>query len=261
MPHPDEGQIQAWLDDELEPEARSGVGEHVEACADCAGLAELLRRQSDAFSHAMLAIDDEAVTLADPGPLPVAAALPAERRHRVRATGWSLARAAGLVLVAAGAAAALVPGSPVREWIEGLAMGDAGIEAPIPAPPGSAAEKPATFLPAAGISVSPVDGAVAVRLRGFAESSTVYVRLTDAPGASVRVERVEEAPRFVTGPGVLEVIGQAEGEIWVELPRSIRDAVVEVDGEEAVRLEEGRLVLLWPSMASAHGDVRFRIGG
>lgn len=261
MPHPDEGQIQAWLDGELEPEAGSGVGEHMESCTDCAAAADLLRRQSDGFSRAMLAIDEEAVTVADPGPLPVAAALSAVRRHPVRATGWSLARAAGLVLVAAGAAAALVPGSPVREWLEGLAMTDAGIEAPIPAPPEAPSEVPATAVPAAGISVAPVGGEVAVRLRGFGESSTVYVRLTDAPRASVRVEQVEEAPRFVTGPGVLEVIGQAEGEIWVELPRSIRDAVVEVDGEEAVRLEDGRLVLLWPSMGTARGDVRFRIGG
>jgi hypothetical protein len=261
MPHPDEGQIQAWLDGELEPEAGFGVRHHVEACVDCATLAEALRGQSQGFSRAMVVLDDEALNLADPGPLPVAAALSPVPRHPVRATGWSLARAAGLVLVAAGAAAALVPGSPVREWLEGLAMADAGVEAPIPARVEGAAETAPALVPAAGISVTPVAGAVAVRLQGFGESSIVHVRLTDAPRASVRVERVVEAPRFVTGPGVLEVIGQAEGEIWVELPRSARDAVVEVDGEEAVRLEGGRLVLEWPPMDSLREDVKFRIGG
>jgi hypothetical protein len=259
MPHPDEGQIQAWLDGELEPEAASGVQDHMEKCVDCASIAETSRGRSGDFSRAMLMLDHEAVNLADPGPLPVAAALSTVRRHRVRATGWSLARAAGLILVAAGAAAALVPGSPVREWFEGLAMADAGVEAPIPTPLKGAAETEP--VPVAGISVAPVAGTVAVRLRGFGESSIVHVRLTDASRASVRVERVVETPRFITGPGVLQVIGQAEGEIWVELPRSARDAVVEVDGEEAVRLEEGRLVFDWPMMDSLSGVVEFRIGG
>ena len=51
--------------------------------------------------------DEQAAGLADPGPLPVVAALEADGSHRLRRTGWSLARAAGLILVAAGAAAAV----------------------------------------------------------------------------------------------------------------------------------------------------------
>ncbi|MCL7959877.1 MAG: hypothetical protein M8861_06770, partial [marine benthic group bacterium] len=62
------------------------------------------------------------------------------------------------------------------------------------------------------------------------------------------------------GPVCLEVIGAREGEIWVELPRSARDAVVRVDGEAAVRIEDGHLVTLWPVQDSLREDVVFRIG-
>ena len=86
------------------------------------------------------------------------------------------------------------------------------------------------------------------------------MRLTDGRRASVRVEGAAESPRFVTGPGTLEVIGSTEGEIWVEVPRSAREAIVRVDGEAAVRIEDGRLVILRPVLDSLRGDVVFRIG-
>ncbi|MBT8461851.1 MAG: hypothetical protein KJO44_04940, partial [Gemmatimonadetes bacterium] len=111
------------------------------------------------------------------------------------------------------------------------------------------------------ISLEPLQGRLVVNLQGFGRNSNVHVRLTDARRASVRVEGTPEVPRFVTGPGTLEVIGAREGEIWVELPRSVRDAVVQVDGEAAVRVEDGRLVILRPVSDSLQGDVVFRIGG
>jgi anti-sigma factor RsiW len=262
MPHPNDGHLLAWLDGELEPEEGTGVREHLESCAECAGRVEALRGESEGFSHAMLALDERAAGIADPGPLPVAAALSTARGRRLRNTGWSLARAAGLILVATGAAAALVPGSPVREWIESLGDGEqSGVVAPAEsaseAAPGS--EDPTALGPTA-ISVEPLAGELVVSLQGFGRDSNVHVRLTDALRASVRVEGSPEVPRFVTGPGTLDVIGETEGEIWVELPRSVRDAVVEVDGEAAVRIEDGRLVILWPVMDSLRGDVVFRIG-
>jgi hypothetical protein len=263
MSHPSDGHLQAWLDGELEPGEATGVGEHLGSCAECAERAEVLRGESEGFSHAMLALDERVGSPADPGPLPVAAALSGARGRRLRYTGWSLARAAGLILVAAGAAAALVPGSPVREWLASL--GDSG-ETVVVAPAESApdmvagAEGSSTAGPTA-ISVEPRSGELFISLRGFGRDSNVHVRLTDALRASVRVEGSPDAPRFVTGPGTLEVIGATEGEIWVELPRSVRDAVVEVDDKAAVRIEDGQLVILWPVMDSLRGDVVFRIGG
>ena len=262
MPHPNDGHLLAWLDSELEPEDGIGVCDHVESCAACNARVDILRRESEGFSQAVLVLDDQVFGLADPGPLPVAAALSTGGKHRMRRTGWSLARAAGLVLVAAGAAAALVPGSPFRAWIEGI--GDAEVPTStvpaVPVPWTEAAEDVARVPAATAISVEPLAGSLVVSLQGFGQSSNVHVRLTDARRASVRVEGAAESPRFVTGPGMLEVIGSREGEIWVELPRSAGDAVVQVDGEDAVRIENGRLVILWPVLDSLRGDVVFRIG-
>ena len=263
MPHPNDGHLLAWLDGELEPEEGTGVREHIDSCAECRGRADILRRESEGLSRALLVLDEQAAGLADPGPLPVVAALDTRGSHRLRRTGWSLARAAGLILVAAGAAAALVPGSPVREWLESLGEGDRSA-AVAPAVPDSEAEAPSAEAiepTAAGISVEPMAGSLVVDLQGFGRNSNVHVRLTDARRATVRVEGTPEVPRFVTGPGTLEVIGAREGEIWVELPRSARDAVVRVDGEAAVRIEDGHLVILWPVLDSMREDVVFRIGG
>ena len=263
MSHPSDGHLLTWLDGELEPGEETGVRDHLGSCAECAERAEVLRGESEGFSHALLVLDERIGSLADPGPLPVAAALSTARGRKLRYTGWSLARAAGLILVATGAAAALVPGSPVREWLESFGDGD---ETVVVAPAESVTDMAAgadvssTAGPTA-ISVEPRAGELVISLQGFGRDSNVHVRLTDARRASVRVEGSPEAPRFVTGPGTLEVIGATEGEIWVELPRSVRDAVVEVDGEAAVRIEDGRLVILWPVMDSLRGDVVFRIGG
>lgn len=262
MPHPNDGHLLAWLDGELEPEEGTGVREHIESCAECRGRAEGLRRESEALSRALLMLDEQAAGLADPGPLPVVAALHGRGTRRLRRTGWSLARAAGLVLVAAGAAAALVPGSPVRAWLESLGDGDR-TAAVAPAVPAVELEAPSTAdtePTEAGISVEPEAGGLVIDLQGFGRNSNVHVRLTDARRAMVRVEGTPEVPRFVTGPGTLDVIGAREGEIWVELPRSARDAVVRVDGEAAVRIEDGHLVTLWPVQDSLREDVVFRIG-
>jgi len=262
MPHPNDGHLLAWLDGELEPEEGTGVREHMESCGECRGRADSLRRESEGLSRALLMLDEQAAGLADPGPLPVVAALHGHGSHRLRRTGWSLARAAGLVLVAAGAAAALVPGSPVRAWLESLGEADR-TAAVAPAVPAVELEAPSTAdaePTAAGISVEPEAGGLVVDLQGFGRNSNVHVRLTDARRATIRVEGTPEVPRFVTGPGTLDVIGAREGEIWVELPRSARDAVVRVDGEAAVRIEDGHLVTLWPVQDSLREDVVIRIG-
>jgi hypothetical protein len=261
MPHPDDGQLLAWIDGELEPADESGVTRHVESCARCSGRAEAMRLESQAFSHAVLALDVEAPGLSDPGPIPVAAALSHPGSHRLRRTGWSLARAAGLVLVAAGAAAALVPGSPFRDWIESTfvtapATPTGSVESAVPE---DATGELETAGPTA-ISVELPRGELTVNLRGFGHSSNVHVRLSGERRASVRVEGAAVSPRFVTGPGTLEVIGSGEGEIWVELPRSASEGAVLVDGEPAVRLEGGRMVILWPEADSPRGEAVFRIG-
>lgn len=261
MPHPIDGVLLAHMDGELEPEEETRVRAHLQSCAECSRRLDLLRQEAERFSNALLALDDAASTLADPGPLPVGAAAARGESRPFRRSGWSLARAAGLVLVLAGGAAALVPGSPVRDWLGELLT--ESVEPPAErievAPEGTPPVESEVLGPSA-ISVAPDGGRLIVKLRGFPRESNVHVRLADTDRAAVRVEGAATSPRFITGPGLLEVVGTEEGDVWVELPRSATDAVVLVGGEAAVRIRDGQVRILRPLLDSLREEVVFRVG-
>jgi hypothetical protein len=162
-----------------------------------------------------------------------------------------------LILVVAGAAAALAPGLPLRDWFAGLLEPEVPtIETPVLEP---VREGPAAPSPAA-VSVDPEEGRIQVRLEGFAPESNVHVRLTDSPDARVRVEGQGAGARFVVAPGTVKVVGGDGGEIWVELPRAAAEAAVEIDGELAVIAAYGRLQLSRPAADTLEDDVVFRVG-
>jgi TonB family protein len=105
MNHRSEGEIQAFLDDELTARERQDVAEHIMSCARCRGTHDELRQARSLFSDSIRRVDVEP-------PAPVLST-----RRTVRLAAGSLVRAAVLVLVVAAAAVAAVPGSPVREWV------------------------------------------------------------------------------------------------------------------------------------------------
>ncbi len=258
MAHPNDGDLLACMDGELEPEHAGRVRSHLGACDVCQARWDLLRNESERFSHALLDVDTRLNGRAHPGPIPIRGAGVA--RHPFRRTGWSLARAAGLVLVAAGAAGALVPGSPVRDWLANLLTDTPGdVTSPGTEAPGSATARSDLPLGPTAISVEPADGNLVVNLRGFRGPSNVYVGLTDGGRGAVRVEGASVSPRFVTGPGLLEVVGTEEVDVWVELPRSARETVVQVDGAVAVRVRDGELLVSRPMLDSLREVVVFRI--
>jgi TonB family protein len=120
MKHRAEGEIQAFLDDHLVGPERAAMAKHLVSCAECRTVHEELRRAKLLFSEKIGAVDLE----------PPRATMPA---HAARTPAWgtgSLAKAAVLVLLLAGAASAVVPGSPVREWVGHLLAPDA---LPVPA--------------------------------------------------------------------------------------------------------------------------------
>lgn len=259
MVHLTDGNLQAWIDGELagEPEVEARVRHHVGACEECADRLTVLRQRSERFSRAMLALDEGTAAPADPGPLPLAATRGRARRPW-RRTGWGLARAAGLLLVVAGAASAIVPGSPVRSWIGVLLSDDRAPSIAVDdiSPRGEGVEAVGPTV----VGVAADDGRVEVRLRDFGRDSKVHVRLTDAGRATVRVEDTGTGPRFVTAPGQLEVIGTT-GDVWVDLPRSAHESAVTVDGEPLVRVTDGEIRILRPAVDSLREEVVFRIGG
>lgn len=251
--HLGEGTLQALLDGELPPGERSAAEAHLAACGECAADARELRALHERAS-ALLATGDVAA--------PVAQAQMALRARRARRGPWggearrALLRAAVLVLAFAGAAAAAVPGSPVREWIEQAVLPAKKAALPpahgrAPAPPPREAATPGAPT---GVSIRPDAGAVRVVLSGASPRLRVTARLVDGDRAGVLARgRAASGARFRTAPGRIEVVGAGAGEIEVEIPRAARAATVEVNGRVLVAKDGDSLRVLAPAGAPGEG--------
>ncbi|HST61851.1 MAG TPA: anti-sigma factor [Longimicrobium sp.] len=257
MTHLGEGTLQEWLDGELAPGPRAEADAHLAACRECAGeLAEL--RSLNARASALMGMVDAAP--------PMLAAQAHFARHR-RGSGAlaharrALPRAAVLVLAVAGAAAAaVVPGSPVREWVERVTV---EAREPAPAPPAPApapevAEAPAVAPKA--VSILPEAGKVQVAVTGSSPELRVRARLSDEPQAQVTATGAAVSARFRTGPGRIEIVGAGPGEVVVDLPRGAAAAFVEVNGRVVAAKEGNTLRSLAPRVAGSAEEPVFRAG-
>lgn len=259
MGHLTEADLQAWIDRELPPEDQARANGHLEDCADCRRELGDLRRSSEMFSTALHAYDDD---------------LTKGRRatgHRAgrggaRVTPGRVGRAAVIFLVVAGAAAAaVVPGSPLRGLWDRDAVGPPSIVVPAPV------TQPAAGVPPTGasITVRPRDDRLTVRVRDFAPRTRVVIRLTEGSAAVATLPDGAENARFIVASGVLELVGpgartdesgEAE-EIEILLPRSLVHGAVEVDGTTAVLVKDGELIMLRPDSGQSADEAVFDIGG
>ncbi|MEX2608543.1 MAG: zf-HC2 domain-containing protein [Gemmatimonadota bacterium] len=249
MNHVHEGVLQAWLDGELTASERSGVAEHLQGCLACRDHAAELRAAAERLGAALAFLDTAP---------PATLAAPRRRRSFATAFGGGLARAAGLVLLLAGGAAALIPGSPVRSLIvDAWRSLGAPVDTVVEAPPAEPVQE--EIAARGGVAVTPVDGAVRVNL--VAPSSDVHIRvqLVDAEQAEVDAERTGPAYGLTGGRGWIHIAGIEAGRVTVQIPRSVHTATVEVDGRVLVRKVGDRLV---PAPQSGTGpDVEVLPGG
>ena len=285
MSHPDDGELRALLDGELPPEEGPRVLGHLEACAECRARRDELRRAEATAGAALDALrpsppDLDAARRAVLGRTGDQAGGPSrqdrsiERRSDEHDTGpgrdsrrrspssrsWSgqgsLARAAAVVLLLVGGAAAGLPGSPVREWLGDLWSSGA------PAGPAATADAPTAVEETEG------PGSREAEIRVDPAAGAVRVALTDArPGTRVRILLVEDgsagvvadaAARFRSGPGRVEVVG-AGGEVRVEIPRSAREARVTANGRLLFRKEGATLTLPSADPDTAGAELLFRV--
>lgn len=245
--HLSEGTLQALLDGALPPGERPAAEAHLAACGECEAAARELRALNERAS-ALLATGDV--------PAPVAQAQMSLRARRARRAPWggearrALLRAAVLVLALAGVAAAAVPGSPVRAWIEDAvlparkeALAPTVGRAPAPPPRQAAAPGAPT-----GVSIRPDAGTVRVVLSGASPRLLVTARMVDGDRAEVLARgRARSGARFRTAPGRIEVVGAGPGEIEIEIPRAVRAATVEVNGHVRVAKDGDSLRVLAPA--------------
>lgn len=263
MTHATDGTLLAYVDGEIGDSAAAELSGHLAACAECARELQELRRLS-AVTHEALDV------LAAPAPmLRAQAALAAERARlerrpsslfRLGARG--LARAAMLLLALAGAAAAAVPGSPVRRALETTIarvsqMLNGEAEAPAPVAPPAPAD---VALERSRMAIMPAGGRVRVVLHAPAGPVDVVVRLVSAQRATVETATPDNDVRLRSAAGRIEVIGLATGQVLIEVPAGVPSATIEVGGMVYVYKEGRALQLSGPAGSDRGDEVRFRIG-
>jgi hypothetical protein len=193
---------------------------HLAECSECGQRLRRLRASNEDMAQLLREIDHPMP------PVSLAAVLArAAQRRRTRRRG---ALAAGLAtLVIAGAAAAAVPGSPVRRYVERVLIGQAGPQARR-----ASTARPSTALlgvrqtAPSGIAFVPV-GDVEVRFREVQRAGTIRIRLTDA--TAVRITHVGGSAGYVLTAGGVSVENAGSGASYdITLPRTGAPAVVRV---------------------------------
>jgi hypothetical protein len=129
--------------------------------------------------------------------------------------------AAALVVGAVGVGASIIPGSPLREWVDGRdTSGAAGPEATAAASLGAEGGEVAVF-------VAPENGSVRIDLAGLPPGEEVRLQWMD--GETVGVRALDGA-RFETAPGRVHVVVGAGG-VRIDVPRTLRSLAVWGNGE------------------------------
>lgn len=252
--HPSEARLVAHLDGELPPQERAEVSRHLDECPACAASLDELRAASEEFSSAVSRLESPASSLSvadirrSAGRGGSGSGGSVVGRVDEEAAGSSpraaALRVAASVVILLGVAAAL-PGSPVRSWIGRsvqevrtlLFDGDGAPEVDdgaVPAPTGADSVE---AVERSGLAVGPADGSVLVRLVRVPESTTVRVRLVEGSRAGVW----NAGGEYRTASGSIEVTAPTSGELLVELPRSVHEVRLEVNGETAAVKEGSRL--------------------
>jgi anti-sigma factor RsiW len=264
MEHLTEAELQAWVDREIDSEERARVSRHLEGCDVCRRAAGELRGAGERFSAAMLRYDDDLAAEAG-GPRRLLVA-PVRRRarpgHSMSVPRWAGRAAALVLLFGAAAAAAMVPGSPLRAL---LFDRPADVVAPGPLP---ADVRPVSsaVVNGASITVRPPDGRLTVRITDFAPETRIVVALVDRAVAVANLPDGAQNARFVVASGTLEVIGagvpagELGGVVRVALPRSLQTGVVELDGTVVARVSDRRMTT-WRQVSRTGDEAVFEVGG
>jgi hypothetical protein len=228
MPHLDSEAIELLLSGELgEPDLRAR-GAHLAECPACARRVEAARQQDRAIGELLSSLDH---------PVPRVAAEDVVRRA---GRGWRhrYAVAASIVLLAAaGAAVAAVPGSPVRAWLAGLLEGPP--RAPVEEPPEAPLPQGQPAGIAAGISLVPTERFELVFASGQ-ESGVLRITLSDEAELAVRASGTP--PAYSVGPEQVRVENAgATADYEILIPRSASSVRIRV-GDTVVFTKQGAAV-------------------
>lgn len=246
--HLEAGQLQAMLDEELEPAEARVAREHLATCIECRRRMAAATEANEVLSEALgLMVPREAT------PVRSLAPPPSTERGGWRGSLVSL-RAAAMLLVFAAGASATIPGSPVRDWLFGA--GEAPEVAAVPMATRIAVEE---SVPAAGVGVEPSGGELQIRLEDIAAGVEIRASIVDQPRGGVYGNGEASAGRFRSGEGSIEVSGVPGGSLSIEIPRTATAATVELNGEVRLVKAGDRLELTAEGNDSASAQVLLRV--
>jgi hypothetical protein len=243
---PDDGRLQALLDDELPERERSALEAHVRSCADCARNLEELRAAAGAVR---MLIERQAPTPVRHPAVPHPAFL---RRPAMPVARW-FARAAGIAVLLAGSAAVL---EATTGWI-GAAV--RAVRGDVPAP-GAPASPDVPVAPGEALfTLQPRGGTLEMILADLDPGTVVVVRESETDVGEVRVAGPAEGVSYSAGPGTATVTAPGIGEVEVVLPASLQSGRVVVNGATAIVKAPERLFSVREAEAIV-GGFRFRVG-
>lgn len=271
MGHLSEGQLQAYLDGEVEGAAARGLATHLEACATCTRMFAGMRTTAARATRALAWIDRPASTAA--AFAEVVGARDASVRRIDAHRSWGrparvgFLKAAMFVLFAGSAAAAVIPGSPVQRWLgdawqrlSGTAPEPAREAAPVPPADSEIAPLPEVTAPAevASISIEPAEATLHVTLAGGHQTAAVRVVFVNGANATVETDASASA-RFSTGPSTIEARGLGAGTVTVSLPRSLAYAIIMVDGQTLLEKDGSSVRTPGPVVERSDDTIVFRM--
>lgn len=273
MTHQDEGRLMAYLDGELAAGDARAVEEHVERCTPCRDALAAVREGRAVVREALALADSpapagrvRAAVLARAGAVgspPYAPPWPGRpgeprssgdpRRWAGARAAWAqrgrLAQAAVLVLLLAGGAAALVPGSPLRRWVTELAVSEA------PAPAESVATTAEEPDPEVMVRVGSAGGRIRILLQELPTGTEVLVRLVEGDRAAVFAP---QGARFSSGDGLLEA-EVPRGPVRVEIPRAVAEVSLRIGDRIYLTARAGSVEVAAPTAERTGTEIQFRV--
>ena len=264
MSHEEDGRLMAYLDGELPAEDTRAVESHLGSCAACAASAARLRSERTRLSAALVHADVGAGAaarrvrerLGQQHPAVAPSGFPMRTAHPARRPSWirrsRALQAALFVLFVAGGASAVMPGSPLRRWLDRGGPPTAPTSSPTATlqAPAEAAPPPAqgsiTGLPAAG------ELRVTLELPPGTELTVVFV---DGERGTIHAN---PDTNFLSADGLIGGTVHS-GPVRVELPRAAAVVSLEVGGQPYLEMQNGQVTFRAPPVDSTNATFTFRI--
>jgi hypothetical protein len=230
MFHPALDRLRAFSDGELSAAGRTRAAAHLEECMRCRSTVSWLRdtRQQaqqateltpplQAWGAIAQRIQNNDVVL-----VPAQETRPADRAGLRRLALITLA-----LLAAGSAVAALGTRLPLRRFFSSLFEPAAPATSPATAPRSDSAAAGAVME----ITVAPESDAVAIHIDAPRAGLRLRVRLSESAAVGIRATGAAAAAQFRSGPGRIVIARAGLGDITIDVPRTLRNVRIDVDGQ------------------------------